>query len=124
MVHLEQAFDRILGYHPTYMRPPYLFTNEIVLSTMAELGYCVVTADVDPEDWDHDSDQGVEISMARFARKLGEGGSIVLCHDVYAHTAQVLVKKMVEMVKIKGLRAVTVGECLGHDRNGWYNITK
>jgi peptidoglycan/xylan/chitin deacetylase (PgdA/CDA1 family) len=123
MTRLEQAFDRILGFHPTYMRPPYLFTNDMVLSTMAELGYKVVTTDIDPEDWDHDSDNGVEISMAKFARELEEGGSIVLCHDVYVHTADFLVRRMVEWVKLKRLRAVTVAECLGETKEGWYNKT-
>lgn len=124
MIRLEQAFDQILGFHPTYMRPPYLFVNDLVLSSMAELGYKVVTTDIDPEDWDHDSDQGVEVSMVRFAKMLGEGGSIVLCHDVYAHTAEVLARRMIELVKRRGLKAVTVGECLGDKGQGWYNVTK
>jgi peptidoglycan/xylan/chitin deacetylase (PgdA/CDA1 family) len=50
MSKLETALVNIIGVKPTYMRPPYLATGGSVLSTMATLGYRVITDDIDAGD--------------------------------------------------------------------------
>jgi peptidoglycan/xylan/chitin deacetylase (PgdA/CDA1 family) len=39
MIKLEMALRNILGFYPTYMRPPYSSCNEACLSDMADWGY-------------------------------------------------------------------------------------
>jgi peptidoglycan/xylan/chitin deacetylase (PgdA/CDA1 family) len=117
---LESALQQILGYFPTYMRPPYFSYNDLVLQTMAELGYHVINADIDTLDWANQSEQGIQTSVQRFRDGLNAGGSISLAHDVHQWTAQILTQAMIDEVKRRGLRAVTVGECLGDPKELWY----
>jgi hypothetical protein len=50
-----------------------------------------------------------------------EGSSfLVLAHDVHEQTATALTPFMLEKIKQKGYRAVTVGECLGDPAANWY----
>lgn len=105
---LESALQQILGYFPTYMRPPYFSTNNLVLQTMAELGYHVITADIDTLDWANDSEQAIQTSVQRFKDGLNAGGSIELSHDVHQWTAEVLVQAMIDEVKRRGLRGMII----------------
>jgi peptidoglycan/xylan/chitin deacetylase (PgdA/CDA1 family) len=43
LVKNEIALTKILGFFPTYMRPPYSFVNADVLADMKTLGYHVVS---------------------------------------------------------------------------------
>lgn len=101
---VESALMQILGYYPTYMRPPYFSTNDLVLQTMSELGYHVIQAGIDTLDWANDSQSGIQTSVQRFVDGLNAGGSIELSHDVHQWTANVLVQAMIDEVKRRGLR--------------------
>ncbi|KAI9791858.1 MAG: hypothetical protein M1816_003403 [Peltula sp. TS41687] len=120
---LESALQQIIGYFPTYMRPPYFSTNDLVLETMAELDYHVINADIDTLDWANDSEGAIQTSVQRFKDGLNAGGSISLEHDVHQWTAQVLVQAEIDEIKRRGLRAVTVGECLGDPKENWYRTS-
>lgn len=104
---LEDALIEITGKYPTYMRPPYFSTNDLVLQTAGELGYHVVNADIDTLDWDNDSQEKIQTSVQRFKDGLSGGGSIELSHDVHQWTANVLVQAMIDEVKARGLRGKT-----------------
>ena len=105
---LESALVQILGYYPTYMRPPYFSTNDLVLRTMGELGYHVVNADIDTLDWANNSEDGIQTSVQRFRDGLDAGGSISLSHDVQQWTANVLVQAMIDEVQNRGLRGAVI----------------
>lgn len=120
MSRLESALRTILGYWPTYMRPPFFATNDLVLNTMRELGYHVIHADIDTLDWANQSEGGIEESVRRFRDGLNAGGSIALAHDVHFWTARRLTPAMIDEVRRRGLRAVPVGECLGDPQENWY----
>jgi peptidoglycan/xylan/chitin deacetylase (PgdA/CDA1 family) len=47
MIYNEMALRNVLGFIPTYMRPPYLQCTESCLKIMGDLGYHVVRANVD-----------------------------------------------------------------------------
>lgn len=47
MIYNEMAIRNVLGFIPTYMRPPYLQCQETCLSIMDKLGYHVVRANLD-----------------------------------------------------------------------------
>lgn len=104
---LESALMGIIGKYPTYMRPPYFSTNALVLQTMSDLGYHVITADIDTLDWQNDSEGGISTSVQRFKDGLSAGGSIELSHDVHQWTANVLVQSMIDEVRNRGLRGMT-----------------
>jgi peptidoglycan/xylan/chitin deacetylase (PgdA/CDA1 family) len=120
MDQLSNALREIIGRVPTYMRAPYFSTNDLVLRTMGELNFHVVHASIDTLDWQNQSEGAIEISVQRFREGLNQGGTIALAHDVHPWTANRLAQAMVNEVKSRGLRAVTVGECLGEPESAWY----
>ena len=50
----------------------------------------------------------------------GGNRSLVLSHNSLLHTAESLVPHMLMEIQQRGLRAVTVGECLGDPEENWY----
>ena len=120
MTPLDNALKQILGYSPTYMRPPYLSTNALALQTLGELGYHVIQVDIDTKDYENDSETAIQTAVNNFRDGLAAGGTLELSHDVHEWTARVLVQSMIDQVKEKGLRAVPVGECLGDPKENWY----
>lgn len=104
MTTLESSLTSIIGKFPTYMRPPYFSTNALVLQTMSDLGYHVIEADIDTQDWANDSPDAIQTSVTLFNQGLSAGGSIVLAHDVHAETASTLVPAMIAAIQAAGLK--------------------
>lgn len=140
MAWLEDSLNNILGFHPTYMRPPYFGANDGTLQVLGELGYHVLNADIDTFDWQHQSPSEIGQSVQIFKDGLNAGGSLVLAHDVHQYTVEDLVPAMINEIRAKGLTgmflffcskklnilttlpliAVTVGQCLGDPSDNWY----
>ncbi|OQE22095.1 hypothetical protein PENFLA_c013G06658 [Penicillium flavigenum] len=120
MTLLEETFMRILGFFPTYMRPPFLRHTPVVLGAMADLGYHVIGASVDTKDYENDNPDTNWVSFEKFLREVDAGGTIVLAHDSHQHTVEILVDNMLADVERRGLSPVTVGECLGDLSEYWY----
>ncbi|KAF2145415.1 carbohydrate esterase family 4 protein [Aplosporella prunicola CBS 121167] len=117
MQRLEEALVNIIGVKPTYMRPPYLATGNNVQSTMASLGYRIITNDVDAGDWNGYS---VQQSEQQFSNAGASGnGHIPLMHETYETTVNQLVPWLINWAKQNNLKLVTVAECLG-DADGAY----
>lgn len=116
MTSLENEFLSLVGRYPTYMRPPYFAFNDNVLSVMKSLKYRVIIADLDTNDWKGD----VDASFNAFTQGLDKKQSIVLAHDVHATTVNSLLPRMIAELKRRGMKSVTVGECLGEHPNNWY----
>ncbi|KAK2614778.1 hypothetical protein N8I77_001580 [Diaporthe amygdali] len=117
----EQALVEALGKIPTYFRPPYFSSNEEVLDTVGQLGYHVINAGVDTNDWKGD----YEAAKQTFSQALQQGqwdgtGKIVLAHDIHERTVHELAGYMIEQALNAGYRLVTVGECLGDPEQNWY----
>lgn len=118
----EQAIVQALGRIPTYFRPPYFSTNDDVLDTVGQLGYHVVNAGVDTNDWKGDYD----VARQTFSQAVqqgpsdGSGGKIVLAHDIHDRTVHELAAYMIEQARGAGFRLVTVGECMGDPEQNWY----
>ncbi|KAI5460483.1 polysaccharide deacetylase [Mariannaea sp. PMI_226] len=124
MTQLEGALLDIIGKFSTYMRHPFFSFNEQTLSVMADLDYHVVHASIDTQDWQHDAPDAINQSLDIFQNDLDEGGSICLMHDVHENTATKLVPEIISIVKDRGLRAVTVGQCLGDPEENWYRTSR
>ncbi|KAH8675050.1 polysaccharide deacetylase family protein [Ilyonectria robusta] len=124
MTRLESALLDILGYFPTYMRPPFFSYNDQVVQTVGSLGYHVIIADIDTLDWENDSPDAISESIRLFNADLDAGGSIALAHDVHEQTVVSLAPAMIASVRERGLRAVTVGECLDDPQDNWYRTSR
>ncbi|POS71792.1 polysaccharide deacetylase [Diaporthe helianthi] len=118
----EQALVQALGRIPTYFRPPYFSTNDDVLDTVGSLGYHVINADVDTNDWkgDYDAARQAFSQAVHGGQGDGAGGKIVLAHDIHDRTVHELAAFMIEQARNAGFRLVTVGECMGDPEQNWY----
>lgn len=118
----EQAIVQALGRIPTYFRPPYFSTNDDVLDTVGELGYHVINAGVDTNDWkgDYDAARQAFSQAVQQGSWDGSAGKIVLAHDIHDRTVHELAAYMIEQARDAGFRLVTVGECLGDSEENWY----
>jgi peptidoglycan/xylan/chitin deacetylase (PgdA/CDA1 family) len=121
---LERALFHVIGKAPNYLRPPYASCSQACLDETERLGYHVVNFDVDPKDYLHQAAGDIGAAMDNFSRALDAqrwGNSfLVLSHDSLLHTAESLVPHMLMEIQQRGLRAVTVGECLGDPEENWY----
>ncbi|KLO98284.1 Uncharacterized protein Y057_13426 [Fusarium fujikuroi] len=62
MIYNEIAFADILGYFPTYMRPPYSASNTTTDAWLNELGYHITYFNLDTEGYLHDSPNMISTS--------------------------------------------------------------
>ncbi|TQN69797.1 Chitin deacetylase [Colletotrichum shisoi] len=124
MTQLEDATRRIAGFAPKYMRPPFLSCDEGCLSDLTGLGYHVIDTNLDTKDFENNTPDTTHISAEKFNNELSNdpasSSAIVLSHDVHEQTVISLTQKMIDTLKAKGYRAVTVGECLGDAPENWY----
>ena len=105
MTDLEDAFIRIIGVFPAYMRMPFLFFSGEALAAMTDLGYHVVGASIDTKDYENDHPDLSWRSFDKFRAELNAGGTIVLAHDVHQTTVQVLVDNMLAEIEGRGLKS-------------------
>lgn len=125
VLRLEEGLRRVLGFYPTYFRPPFgTCDNPACQADLGDLAYHVVNFNVDTKDYEHDSPDGIGVSMGIFASSVlgspADSSYIILGHDVYAQTTETLVPFMLETLAERGFRMVTVGECLGDPAENWY----
>lgn len=125
MERTDQAIARAFGNGraPTYMRPPYGNCDDSCVSQMAELGYRVVTWNVDTNDWRFKEDY--ESSRAMFDEGIAGGpesgkNPIVLAHDIHRSTVEYLAEYMIIRAREMGFELMTVGECWQEDPEEWY----
>jgi len=121
IVNNEIALNDILGFIPTYYRPPYGFVNAQVTSQLQQLGYHILTWDLDTFDWKGD----YNAAKNNFNGPLSSGNPksdsfIVLSHDIHQQTVTDLVPYMIQRVQALGYTFTTVGECLGDPETNWY----
>lgn len=123
LVYNEMAIRNVLGFFPTYMRPPK-GTCTIASGCMdvaTELGYHVVTWDVDTKDFENNTPDTLQKAKDLFdAGFNGTQSRIVLAHDIQEQTVAELAEYMIKKVQDAGYETVTVGECLGDPEENWY----
>ncbi|KAL2150476.1 hypothetical protein VTH82DRAFT_7039 [Thermothelomyces myriococcoides] len=117
MTRLEDAFVNLIGKKPAYVRPPYLETGGQVLSVLGQMGYKVITNDIDTGDWNNQSPQQSE--QAFIQAGAGGNGHIPLMHETYDSTVNVLTPWIIDWAKQNNLQLVTIAECLD-DPDGGY----
>jgi peptidoglycan/xylan/chitin deacetylase (PgdA/CDA1 family) len=128
----EMALRNILGFFPTYMRPPYSSCTAAsgCERDMATLGYHAVYFDIDTDDYNQDDPNKIQNSKNYFSGNLTQGGAtavdsdwLVIGHDIHEQTVYNLTDYMLSTLTKAGYRAVTVGECLGDPVENWYRTS-
>jgi peptidoglycan/xylan/chitin deacetylase (PgdA/CDA1 family) len=104
MTQLEVAHQAILGYFPTYMRPPYLSTNALAVTTLKGLGYKIAEVDIDTQDWAEDPIGQVQTSIAWYKGNQTAGGTMSLNHDPYQPTADTFIPAIISYLATKNLK--------------------
>ncbi|KAG8358191.1 hypothetical protein FVEN_g3920 [Fusarium venenatum] len=117
MIFNEIAFANILGYFPTYMRPPYSASNATTDAWLGELGYHVTYFNLDTEGYLHDSPNTIDTSKQIWDTTV-EGKSpasnkwLHIEHDPVYQSVYNLTEYMLKSLVRNNFRGVTVGECL------------
>lgn len=127
MIWTEVAINEVLGYFPTYMRPPYdeCPSTSACPAVLERLGYHVVYQDVNNEDWRWNDPMTIQNAKDNWDSVLRRADPIkdsfiTLEHDMMYQTVYNLTDYMFTTMREKGWRAVTVGECLGDPKENWY----
>lgn len=129
MVKNEMALRNIVGFFPTYMRPPYSSCTAAsgCEKTMSDLGYHVVYFDVDTDDYNQLLPTQIQNAKNNFkgnitANKASPSTNewLSIAHDIHPQTAYNLTDFMLSTLTSLGYKAVTVGECLGDNKANWY----
>ncbi|KAH9022813.1 carbohydrate esterase family 4 protein [Lactarius hengduanensis] len=104
MWRVEQALQRILGVTPAY--------NDLVREVSFQRGQKMVTWDFDSGD---STGSTAAQSNAAYDALVAKHPSNVLTinHEVYEHTAHVVVPHAIKTLQAAGYKLVTVAECLG-----------
>ncbi|KAK9770707.1 hypothetical protein SCAR479_12596 [Seiridium cardinale] len=129
MIKNEMALRNILGFIPTYMRPPYSSCTAAsgCESDLSDLGYHIVYFDLDTQDYLHDSPELIQTSKD-IVDDFFEGKSpsnfdaLAIGHDIHYQTVYNLTEYMLKEIQSLNYTAVTVGECLGDPVENWYRI--
>lgn len=103
----QNAIARIVGFGPKIFRPPYSRINETVKKALQAKGLKVVMWSVSPADYDEPS----PAKIAEYVLSNIRPGSIVVLHDYRWQTVLAL-ERILEGLRKKGLRSVTVSELL------------
>lgn len=125
MIYNEIAIADILGFFPTYMRPPYSASNEDVDRWLGELGYHITYFDLDTQGYLHNSEDEIDtcknIVDKAFRQRDAESDSYLhIEHDTVYETVSTLVAYTIDALYHAGFTAVTVGQCLGDPEENWY----
>ncbi|KAJ6475969.1 hypothetical protein C8R47DRAFT_1141883 [Mycena vitilis] len=112
MFRMEEAFSRILGIKPAFMRPPYGDYNSNVQSIAAARGQSLALWDWDTGDADGNTTSQSEAVYNDVANS-GVSNALILEHETEATTNSVLVPYAIKLFQSKGYNLVTMAECEG-----------
>ncbi|KAK4451229.1 hypothetical protein QBC34DRAFT_484090 [Podospora aff. communis PSN243] len=128
LLKVESMFASVLGFIPTYFRPPYTSYDDATNQDLKTLGYHNLNFDLDTEDYKNDTELSrgfitSGFSQAAANKKINSGkpsSLITLLHDVNEKSVYEFLPWVIYEAKNAGYDLVTVGECLGDPSNYWY----
>ena len=103
---LEYLFRDHLGYSPTYMRQPYLASNDEVLNILDELKYHVIGVDVDTKDWQYHNEDDIDTSVHNFNTGFNDGHRLVMAHDTHEWLVKKLLPEMHKAITEGNIRSM------------------
>lgn len=117
----EGVLADVLGFVPTYLRPPYTSCDAGCMGDLGALGYHVADYNVDTLDWQGDYDRARRIYAGALAGADPRTSSFVsLEHDIHERTVSELAQFLIDTARQDGYQLVTMGECLGDPAGNWY----
>ncbi|KAJ7129889.1 hypothetical protein C8R43DRAFT_931089 [Mycena crocata] len=114
MFRMEEAFSRILGIKPAFMRPPFGSYNGNIQSIAAGRGQSLALWDWDTGDADGNTTSQSEAVYNDVASSK-VNNALILEHETEETTAHVLVPYAIKLFQSNGYKLVTMAECLGVD---------
>ncbi|KAJ7195899.1 hypothetical protein GGX14DRAFT_504964, partial [Mycena pura] len=114
MYRMEEAFSRILGIKPAFMRPPFGSSSSNIQSIAAGRGQSLALWDQDTGDADGNTvaqSEAVYNSIAKAKPK----NALILEHETEETTATTLVPYAIKLFQGLGYNLVTMADCLGVD---------
>jgi len=128
----ERAIANVIGGFPTYMRPPYSNCTIACQADMQHLAYHRVYFDLDTQDYLNpkpDQIQNAKDIVSRYfdsPEAFRERNALSIQHDIHEQSAGNLTDYILDLNGIaeKGLKFVTVGECMGDAKQNWYRHYK
>ena len=128
MVKNERAIANIIGKYPTYMRPPYSQCSQAsgCWADMKALGYHRVYFDLDTQDYLNPTAATVQNSKDIVNQILGPQAVGVatdylsIQHDLVEQSVANLTGYYFDLIRARGWKGVTAGECLNDAPANWY----
>ncbi|KAF7364548.1 hypothetical protein MVEN_00323800 [Mycena venus] len=117
MFRMEEAFSRILGIKPAFMRPPFGNADSNLANIQAiaaARGQSIALWDWDTGDADGNTTAQSEALYDDVANAKVKN-ALILNHETEENTATVLVGYALNLFKSKGYNLVTMAQCLGVD---------
>ncbi|KAI0392311.1 carbohydrate-binding module family 18 [Xylariaceae sp. FL0594] len=122
----EIALNDILGYIPTYMRPPYsICPTRTCGAQLATMGYHAIYFDLDTEGYLNDDPTDIQTSKDIWDDTVPgtdpcDTNFLQIEHDIHYQTVYNLTDYILDSLFKSGYRSVTVGQCLGDPPENWY----
>ncbi|KAK6839169.1 hypothetical protein PG989_016528 [Apiospora arundinis] len=117
----EAAIAQVLGFVPTYLRPPYTSCDAGCMADLGSFGYHVADYNVDTLDWQGDYDRSRQIFSSALSGADPKTASFIsLEHDIHERTVNELAQYLIDTARGLGYQLVTMGACLGDPVENWY----
>ncbi|KAK3375148.1 hypothetical protein B0H63DRAFT_526423 [Podospora didyma] len=125
MVWNEIAINSVLGFFPTYMRPPYSICEKNCQNILSTLGYHAIYFDLDTAGYLNDDAKKIQTSKNIWDQAIDNSDAetdsfLQIEHDIHYQTVYNLTDYILTSLYDYGYQAVTVGECLGDPAANWY----
>ena len=107
----QAAIERLSGYTPCVMRPPYGAYDPSVVATARSLGMATVLWNVDPSDWALPGTAAIEQRVLAQVQP----GSIIISHDGGGPRGQTLAAypAIISALRARGYQLETIPQMLG-----------
>lgn len=101
----QNAIYNITGEYPTYLRPPYGATDDLVKEVASEYNLKLKLWTIDTLDWKSKNAEAIKNEILAQAKD----GSVILLHDLYKTSLEGAILAMEELDK-QGYEFVTISE--------------
>jgi len=119
MTKTAAEIEKVIGFRPKYMRPPYGEYNDLVVDTLTGMGYKMMLWNLDTNDWaiyDTNPDGIYQAFADAFNTVSGASQQskswLSLQHDLYQKSVE-QVDKIIKLAKSKGYNFYRVNDCFG-----------
>ncbi|PVI05812.1 carbohydrate esterase family 4 protein [Periconia macrospinosa] len=122
MLKMELALGNILGFVPTYWRPPFnACKTKECLEDLGVLGYHTSIWDINTKDWAGDYAYAEDQFLTSISSApSSESSWIAVLHETHERTVHGLTQWMIDRGREQGYEFATMGECMADPEENWY----